>query len=92
MASMNSRAGGAHNSSSAKTLFPSDISFQVETFSNKDFIVKDWLDDLSEKAFPSSRRTGQAQEAFDPKPLIRYFESKHILFLPLESMLTLQIL
>jgi exocyst complex component 5 len=56
--------------------------FTLDTFSSKDFIVKDFIEALSESANPQ-RRSGQAQgtsqgqqasQAFDPKPLIRTFE------------------
>ncbi|KAF2435606.1 exocyst complex component Sec10 [Tothia fuscella] len=51
--------------------------FSLDTFSSKDFIVKDFVENLSESAIPASRRSGpaHAQSAFDPKPLIRTFES-----------------
>ncbi|KAF2754072.1 exocyst complex component Sec10 [Pseudovirgaria hyperparasitica] len=50
--------------------------FTLETFSDKDFIVKDFIEALSDAAVPASRRSGPgvAQQAFDPKPLIRTFE------------------
>ena len=53
--------------------------FTLDTFSSKDFIVKDFIESLSETATPV-RRSGQptnaaqASQAFDPKPLIRTFE------------------
>jgi len=67
--------GGSHNSGTARTLFPKAVSFQLDDFSNKDFIVKDFVEELAEKAIPVNRRSGPAQQSFDPKPLIRYFES-----------------
>ncbi|KAF2270576.1 exocyst complex component Sec10 [Lojkania enalia] len=50
--------------------------FGLDTFSTKDFIVKDFIESLSDAAIPASRRSGPAsgQQAFDPKPLIRTFE------------------
>ncbi|KAF2480491.1 exocyst complex component Sec10-like protein [Neohortaea acidophila] len=57
--------------------------FTLDTFSSKDFIVKDFVESLSDAA-TSTRRSGQglsstnayqANQAFDPKPLIRTFES-----------------
>ncbi|KAF2468155.1 exocyst complex component Sec10 [Lindgomyces ingoldianus] len=50
--------------------------FTLDTFSNKDFIVKDFIESLSDAAVPASRRSGPSsgQQAFDPKPLIRTFE------------------
>ena len=42
---------------------------------SKDFIVKDFIESLSESAIPVNRRSGPAtQTAFDPKPFIRTFE------------------
>ncbi|KAK8213282.1 Exocyst complex component 5 [Zalaria obscura] len=54
--------------------------FTIDTFSNADFIVKDFVESLSDAAIPASRRSGPAPtnaasaQAFDPKPLIRTFE------------------
>lgn len=61
--------------SGPKTLFPRGPSFTLDDFSNKDFIVRDFVDSLAESAVPSNRRSGSAQTPFDPKPLIRTFES-----------------
>ncbi len=66
------RAGSA----SSRALFPKGPSFSLDDFSNKDFIVRDFVDTLAENAVPTNRRSGPAQQAFDPKPLIRTFESK----------------
>jgi len=51
--------------------------FTLDTFSSQDFIVKDFVENLSESAIPVSRRSAPttAQAAFDPKPLIRTFEA-----------------
>lgn len=76
MASLNSTGTG-----SVRTLFPRGPNFTVESFSNKDFIVRDFVEDLSESAVPVNRRSGPAQQAFDPKPLIRTFESMRPVFL-----------
>lgn len=77
MASLN---GNSHNSGSGtpKSLFPRGPSFTLENFSNKDFIVRDFIEELSESAVPVNRRSGPAQQAFDPKPLIRHFESMRL--------------
>ena len=54
--------------------------FTLETFSSPDFIVKDFVEALSEAAVPAARKSAPAQtsaastQAFDPKPLIRTFE------------------
>ena len=63
------------SSSGPKTLFPRGPSFTLDNFSSKDFIVKDFVDSLAESAVPINRRSGPNQPAFDPKPLIRTFES-----------------
>ncbi|KAH8591958.1 exocyst complex component Sec10-like protein [Bisporella sp. PMI_857] len=74
MASMNA-GGGSHSSATARTLFPRGPSFTLENFSNKDFIVRDFVEELSESAIPVNRRSIPQQTAFDPKPLIRHFEN-----------------
>nr|OQO26898.1 hypothetical protein B0A51_08351 [Rachicladosporium sp. CCFEE 5018] len=50
--------------------------FTLDTFSSKDFIVKDFVETLSDSAAPARRSTQAATsgQAFDPKPLIRTFE------------------
>ena len=56
--------------------------FTIDTFSSKDFIVKDFVEGLSDTVNPQRRSqnvgttgtTTAAQQAFDPKPLIRTFE------------------
>ena len=56
--------------------------FTLDTFSSKDFIVKDFVESLSDGAAQTRRSTqtsapGSVQQpgqAFDPKPLIRTFE------------------
>lgn len=56
--------------------------FSLDTFSSADFIVKDFIESLSDSAIPASRRsasnsanvTTTPAQAFDPKPLIRTFE------------------
>jgi hypothetical protein len=58
-----------------RSIFPRGPSFTLENFSNKDFIVRDFVEELSESAVPANRRSGPAQQAFDPKPLIRTFEN-----------------
>lgn len=66
------RGGG----SNTRSLYPQGPSFTLDDFSNKDFIVGDFVDSLAEAAIPVSRRSGPANHAFDPKPLIRGFESE----------------
>ncbi len=65
-------SGSANNT---RALFPRGPSFTLDDFSNKDFIVRDFVDSLAETAIPANRRSGPATNAFDPKPLIRTFES-----------------
>lgn len=59
----------------SRTLFPTGPSFTLEDFSGRDFIVRDFVDSLAENAVAQNRRSGTASQAFDPKPLIRGFES-----------------
>ncbi|PNP53134.1 hypothetical protein THARTR1_06344 [Trichoderma harzianum] len=63
-------------SSGPKSIFPKGPNFTLDDFSNKDFIVRDFVDGLAESAMPSGRRSGPSQSTtFDPKPLIRSFEN-----------------
>jgi hypothetical protein len=59
-----------------RTIFPRGPVFDLEDFSNRDFIAKDFIESLTENAQASSRRSqgGTGVTAFDPKPLIRTFE------------------
>lgn len=70
MASALNGVGGG----SIKSIFPKGPEFTLQQFSNKDFIVRDFVEELAESAIPINRRSGPAQQAFDPKPLIRTFE------------------
>ncbi|KAF2397459.1 exocyst complex component Sec10, partial [Trichodelitschia bisporula] len=52
--------------------------FSTNTEQRNDFIVKDFVETLSDSAVPASRRSLPSQtapSAFDPKPLIRTFEA-----------------
>lgn len=70
-----SSSSAASQSQPARSIFPQAPAFTLETFSNRDFIVKDFIEALYESAIPSNRRSGPVnQAAFDPKPLIRTFE------------------
>lgn len=73
-----SLSGSNHNQStfSNRTIFPQAPSFTLDTFSDRDFIVKDFVEALSDSSVPASRRSGPSGQsnAFDPKPLIRSFE------------------
>ena len=61
----------------ARSLFPQAPTFTIETFSKRDFNVKDFIESLSDSAVPQNRRSGQSSQssqAFDPRPLIRTLE------------------
>ncbi|KAK3172654.1 hypothetical protein OEA41_005978 [Lepraria neglecta] len=66
----------APSSYSSRSVFPQAPVFTLDTFSNRDFIVKDFVEALSDSAVPPNRTSGPANQgnAFDPKPLIRSFE------------------
>lgn len=73
---MSTRADRTESIMGSRALFPQGPSFKEDDFSTKDFITRDFIDDLAEAAVPVNRRSGPiAQPAFDPKPLIRTFES-----------------
>ena len=77
---MSSETKMAGTSGSGRSIFPKAPSFTIETFSNKDFIVKDFIESLTDSAIPVNRRSGSSvQQAFDPKPLIRSFEGMPLL-------------
>lgn len=58
-----------------RTVFPQGPSFSLEDFSSRDFIVKEFIEALSETAIPARRSAVNANnQPFDPKPLIRTFE------------------
>ena len=61
--------------SNVRTLFPRGPSFTLDDFSSSDFTVRDFIDELAETAVPANRRSGPSLTQFDPKPLIRTFES-----------------
>lgn len=77
-ASFSSASSNPHPSASysSRSVFPQAPSFTLDTFSDRDFIVKDFVEALSETAVAPNRRSGQGNQsnAFDPKPLIRNFE------------------
>jgi exocyst complex component 5 len=65
---------GSTSSGGGRTIFPKGPNFTLDNFSNEDFIVKDFIESLSETAAGSTRRSLPTNQAFDPKPLIRTFE------------------
>lgn len=72
----------AESGSGPRALFPQGPSLEEKDFSTKEFIVRDFVDELAESAIPVNRRSAPAtQPAFDPKPLIRTFESTSPLFI-----------
>lgn len=66
------------SSNTARSVFPKGPSFTLEDFSGRDFIVKEFIEALSDAAISHRRSavgtTGAANQPFDPKPLIRTFE------------------
>ncbi|KAJ5260509.1 hypothetical protein N7478_012114 [Penicillium angulare] len=65
------------SSNPARTVFPKGPSFSLEDFSSRDFIVKEFIEELSDTAISARRSTvgtTNANQPFDPKPLIRTFE------------------
>ncbi|KAJ5909193.1 hypothetical protein N7495_001875 [Penicillium taxi] len=66
------------SSNPSRSVFPKGPSFTLEDFSSRDFIVKEFIEALSDTAISSRRSavgtTGAANQPFDPKPLIRTFE------------------
>ncbi len=57
-----------------RSIFPTGPSFTLDNFSSRDFIVKDFIESLTESAQPPKRRSQGSAIHFDPKPLIRAFE------------------
>lgn len=64
-------------SQSSRSVFPRGPSFSLQDFSSRDFIVKEFIETLSDSGIPSRRSAGGTtgvNQEFDPKPLIRTFE------------------
>lgn len=63
----------------SRSVYPRGPSFTLEDFSSRDYIVKDFIESLSESAIPQRRSAvgtpAGANQPFDPKPLIRAFEN-----------------
>lgn len=75
LSTASSNSHGPSTYSQSRSLFPQAPIFTLDTFSNRDFIVKEFVEALSDSAVPPNRRSGPAtSNAFDPKPLIRSFE------------------
>lgn len=76
---MMSENGSSVPANPARTVFPKGPSFTLEDFSGRDFIVKEFIETLSDSAI-SVRRSivgtpAATNQPFDPKPLIRTFEN-----------------
>ena len=67
-------ATGNSQSGSLRSVFPKAPEFTLENFSNKDFIVRDFIEELAESAIPVNRKSQSVSQTFDSKPLIRTFE------------------
>src|SRR6266516_1482106 len=61
-------------SGSGRTIFPKGPQFDLDNFSSRDFIVKDFIESLSDSANPTNRRSLPNNQSFDTKPFIRTFE------------------
>ena len=65
------------NPASSRSVYPKGPSFTLEDFSSRDFIVKEFIEALSDSAISNRRSTvgsANGNQPFDPKPLIRTFE------------------
>lgn len=60
----------------SRPLFPQAPTFTIDDFSRQDFVVKDFIESMTDEAIPPNRRSGPAGQPamFDPRPLIRTFE------------------
>lgn len=70
----NSFRSGHSALNESRSIFPRGPTFTLDNFSNRDFIVKDFIETLSESAQPTNRRSQGSSQPFDPKPWIRTFE------------------
>ncbi|KAK5071619.1 Exocyst complex component 5 [Lithohypha guttulata] len=68
-------ANGDTMEQGGRSLYGKGPIFTLNNFSSKDFIVKDFIESLTDEAQPPSRRSqGPTPNTFDAKPLIRAFE------------------
>ena len=77
MSGHRSRPSDPSSSSGNRTIFPKGPSFTLENFSSRDFIVKDFVESLTDSTQHANRRShggSGGPQQFDPKPLIRAFE------------------
>ncbi|KAL4748782.1 hypothetical protein BDW72DRAFT_179495 [Aspergillus terricola var. indicus] len=66
-----------HSNAASRSVFPKGPSFTLEDFSSRDYIVKEFIEALSDSAIPNRRSSfgpANGNQPFDPKPLIRTFE------------------
>ncbi|KAL4867863.1 hypothetical protein BDV12DRAFT_111548 [Aspergillus spectabilis] len=67
----------SQSNAASRSVFPKGPSFTLEDFSSRDYIVKEFIEALSDSA-TSNRRSmlgpASGNQPFDPKPLIRTFE------------------
>ncbi|KAL5343290.1 exocyst complex component Sec10-like protein [Aspergillus crustosus] len=66
-----------HSNTAPRSVFPKGPSFTLEDFSGRDYIVKEFIEALSDSAISNRRSTigpASGNQPFDPKPLIRTFE------------------
>lgn len=71
-ASLNSQSNPA-----SRSVYPKGPSFTLEDFSSRDFIVREFIETLSDSTISNRRSTvgsASGNQPFDPKPLIRTFE------------------
>ncbi|KHJ31368.1 putative exocyst complex component sec10 [Erysiphe necator] len=70
-----STSAGTGGGGSSRSLFPQGPIFTLDKFSNKDFIVRDFVEELTDTYTQSNRKSGLGIQSLDPKPLIRTFEN-----------------
>ncbi|KAF7173201.1 hypothetical protein CNMCM5623_005461 [Aspergillus felis] len=61
----------------SRSIFPKGPNFTLSDFSSRDYIVKEFIEALSDSTSSNRRSTlgpGPGNQLFDPKPLIRAFE------------------
>lgn len=68
----------SHSRQLSRSLYPKGPTFNLDYFAGRDYIVKDFIESLSDNVIANRRSTGGApgttNQPFDPKPLIRTFE------------------
>ncbi|KAL4783872.1 exocyst complex component Sec10-like protein [Aspergillus varians] len=67
----------SQSNAASRSVFPKGPGFTLEDFSSRDYIVKEFIEALSDSATSNRRSTlgpASGNQPFDPKPLIRTFE------------------